>query len=255
MTKHYDTSFYAQAVVAQAAVEPTHYVQGETAHQAGFRDVKVLSPASLKKTYRSFYVALGKRLFDIAFALLLLPVLAPIIAVLCLLVRRDGGAGMFGHARVGKNGQTFKCWKIRTMVEGAEEKLAAYLASNPEAAAEWARDHKLTHDPRITRLGHFLRKTSLDELPQIWNVLLGEMSFVGPRPVVQDELKKYGTAVAFYLNQKPGVTGLWQVSGRNDVTYEERVLFDIQYFRLSSFAYDLKLIWLTVLSVVKATGR
>ncbi|GAA6198649.1 hypothetical protein NBRC116598_40940 [Pseudophaeobacter arcticus] len=141
------------------------------------------------------------------------------------------------------------------MVADAESRLEAYLKANPEAAAEWARDHKLTNDPRITRFGQFIRKTSLDELPQIWNVLKGEMSFVGPRPVVTKELEKYGQDLPSYLAQKPGITGLWQVSGRNDVSYDERVQMDVDYLEKRSFLIDLKIIGKTALSVLGRTGR
>ena len=202
-----------------------------------------------------FYRNYGKRAFDLTLAVLLLPILVPVIAVLWVLVRRDGGPGFFGHNRVGQGGNAFRCWKIRTMVVGAEQKLQAYLDSNPAAAAEWARDQKLTDDPRVTRLGAFLRKTSLDELPQIWNVLKGEMSFVGPRPIVRDELAKYGMSVGAYLNQKPGITGLWQVSGRNDVSYAARIRLDSEYLVAKSFVSDVKLILMTAVSVVCTTGK
>ncbi len=201
------------------------------------------------------YARGGKRVFDLVLAVLLLPLIAPAVAALWLLVRRDGGPGFFGHKRIGLNGQEFKCWKVRTMVMGAEERLQAYLASNPAAAAEWARDHKLSNDPRITRFGNFLRKSSLDELPQIWNVLKGEMSFVGPRPIVRDELPKYGVAAGAYLSQKPGITGLWQVSGRNDVSYTERVAMDVDYSLRGSLVFDMELILRTGVSVLGGTGR
>lgn len=202
-----------------------------------------------------FYTTIGKRVFDIAFALLLLPVLLPVIFLLSCLVRRDGGAGFFGHLRVGQGGTPFRCWKVRSMVVDAEARLQAHLDANPEAAAEWARDHKLTNDPRINRLGHFLRKTSLDELPQIWNVLKGEMSFVGPRPIVTAELDKYGSSAPAYLAQKPGITGLWQVSGRNDISYDERVALDVSYLDRCSFVTDLKIILKTAAAVLRTTGR
>lgn len=203
---------------------------------------------------RGNYQAWGKRAFDIAFALALLPVIAPVVAVLLLVVRRDGGSGLFGHLRVGRNGTEFRCWKIRTMVMDAEKKLQVYLRDNPEAAAEWARSRKLANDPRITPLGNFLRRTSLDELPQIWNVLKGEMSFVGPRPVVRDELKKYGSGAPCYLAQKPGVTGLWQVSGRNDVSYDERVRLDRRYRKEMTWALDARIILKTGTAVFERTG-
>jgi len=201
------------------------------------------------------YARFGKRVFDICFALLLLPILAPIILMLWLMVRRDGGNGFFGHRRVGRDGRIFKCWKLRSMVVDAETRLEAHLKAHPGAAAEWARDHKLTDDPRITGFGDFIRKTSLDELPQIWNVLKGEMSFVGPRPVVTKELEKYGNSLPAYLAQKPGITGLWQVSGRNDISYDERVAMDVAYLSQRSLSRDVAIIARTALAVVDRTGR
>ncbi|SDI80339.1 Sugar transferase involved in LPS biosynthesis (colanic, teichoic acid) [Salipiger marinus] len=204
---------------------------------------------------RTMYTRFGKRALDLTLAIAMLPLLLPVITVLWLLTRRDGGPGFFGHRRVGRNGKSFRCWKIRTMVVDAEAKLQQHLADNPEAAAEWARDHKLTNDPRITRIGNFLRRTSLDELPQIWNVLKGEMSFVGPRPVTRVEMKKYGFYRTAYLSMRPGITGLWQVSGRNDVSYDERVRMDVQYLSDASLANDLKLILGTGMAVLGSTGR
>lgn len=203
----------------------------------------------------TLYGKIGKRAFDVIFALLLLPAILPLIAVMWVIVRQDGGPGFFGHKRIGRNGKVFRCWKLRTMVPDAEAVLSDHLATNPAAAAEWARDHKLTDDPRITPLGHFLRRTSLDELPQIWNVLMGHMSFVGPRPIVRYELHKYGPHRTLYLSMTPGITGLWQVSGRNDVTYAERVQFDIDYARDFSFLRDVGLILRTASSVLLGTGR
>lgn len=201
------------------------------------------------------YSAYGKRAFDLCLAVILAPVFLPIITCLWLVAKRDGGPGFFGHSRVGQDGKSFICWKIRTMVVDAERKLDAYLAANPDAAAEWERDRKLTKDPRITKVGGFLRATSLDELPQLFNVLTGEMSFVGPRPMVQDELKRYGVFSGSYLAQKPGITGLWQVSGRNDISYDERVRLDAQYFIRRTLALDLRIILSTAGAVLKKTGR
>ncbi len=141
------------------------------------------------------------------------------------------------------------------MIADAETHLQAYLKANPDAAAEWERDHKLTSDPRINRLGHILRRTSLDELPQIWNVLKGDMSFVGPRPVVAVELVKYGGSASAYLAQKPGITGLWQVSGRNDVSYSHRVALDVDYLTRRSLAEDVRILSLTAAAVLLRTGR
>lgn len=141
------------------------------------------------------------------------------------------------------------------MVPDAEAKLKQYLSENPDAGAQWQRDFKLDNDPRITRLGNFLRKTSLDELPQIWNVIRGEMSFVGPRPVVQDELLRYGESEKFYLSVRPGITGLWQVSGRNDISYADRVRMDRIYASRYSMLQDTKIIAKTATVVLFPTGK
>lgn len=201
------------------------------------------------------YAAFGKRVCDLVFAFALLPILIPVIAVLWGLTRLDGGPGFFGHKRVGKDRRQFSCWKIRTMVPDAEAKLKQYLSENPDARAQWQRDFKLDNDPRITRLGNFLRKTSLDELPQIWNVIRGEMSFVGPRPVVQDELLRYGESEKFYLSVRPGITGLWQVSGRNNISYADRVRMDRIYASRYSMLQDTKIIAKTATVVLFPTGK
>lgn len=203
----------------------------------------------------TFYQRHGKRLFDTALALLLLPIIAPVIALLWLLVRRDGGPGFFGHTRLGQNGRPFKCWKLRSMVVDAQSALDQHLADNPDAAAEWSRDFKLRNDPRITRIGNFLRRSSLDELPQIFNVLKGEMSFVGPRPVIKDEVAQYGDKWARCFALRPGITGLWQISGRNETSYDARVALDMEYARRCSLRLDMKIIVLTGLSVLRMTGK
>lgn len=203
----------------------------------------------------SWYERFGKRAFDVCFAMLLLPILAPVIALLWLIARTDGGPGFFGHERVGKDGVMFRCWKIRSMSFDAKERLAELLAADPAARAEWERDQKLENDPRITSFGRFIRRTSLDELPQIINVLNGDMSFVGPRPIVEEELNRYGSAKGKYLSVKPGVTGLWQVSGRNECSYAERVQLDVKYCDAVSPTSDLSIIWLTVGTIVARTGK
>ena len=200
------------------------------------------------------YAGSMKRLFDVVLSLLLLPMIVPIVAILYVLVRRDGGAGFFGHARVGKDGKVFKCWKIRSMVPDAQERLEHLLATDPAARAEWERDRKLRNDPRVTRFGNFLRKSSLDELPQIWNVLRGEMSLIGPRPVTTSELDRYGAQAWVYEALRPGVTGLWQVSGRNDVSYDERVQMDARYYKGLSFTSDLGILARTASAVLGRTG-
>lgn len=217
-------------------------------------DAESYSVAPLR-SHRSLYEKYGKRALDLALAVSMLPVLLPVISVLWVLVRRDGANGFFGHKRIGQNGHEFYCYKIRTMVPNAEGKLQAYLDGNPEAAEEWEKTQKLTDDPRITAIGKFLRKTSLDELPQIWNVLRGEMSFVGPRPVTEPELERYGPQKRSYLSMRPGITGLWQVEGRGDGDYVERVQMDSRYSDQLSWKYDLALIARTALVVVRPTGR
>ena len=203
-----------------------------------------------------WYRDLGKRLFDLTLALAMVPFVGLLVAVLAAAVwASDGAKPFFGHMRVGRDGRMFRCWKLRSMVPDAQERLAACLESNPTAAREWAVYRKLSNDPRITRLGDFLRRTSLDELPQLWNVLRGEMSFVGPRPVTPDELEMYGAQRTAYWAVRPGITGLWQVSGRNDVTYDERVRLDGEYLRQMSFAADLGIVLRTARVVVRPTGR
>ncbi|SLN53384.1 Undecaprenyl phosphate N,N'-diacetylbacillosamine 1-phosphate transferase [Roseivivax jejudonensis] len=197
----------------------------------------------------------AKRGFDLSVALLLLPMLAPIILVLYLATRAGGGPGFFGHARIGRHGRAFRCWKIRTMVPDAEAVLAAHLAADPAAAREWAASFKLAADPRITRLGRILRETSLDELPQIVNVLRGEMSFVGPRPVTAVEMARYRGYEWCYLSGRPGITGLWQVSGRNDVDYDARVRLDVEYSSSRTLLMDIAILWRTIGAVLNATGR
>lgn len=206
-------------------------------------------------TANEIYRKIGKRAFDLTIAVLLAPMALLIVGGVALVVSRDGGSAFFGHKRIGKDGKVFKCWKIRSMVVDAEQRLAEHLENNPDAAKEWALDHKLTNDPRITALGNFLRKSSLDELPQLWNVVRGDMSLVGPRPIVRVELHKYGTHCSDYMSVKPGVTGLWQVSGRNDISYDERVQLDVDYVKKASFGLDVKLILKTAMAVVSRTGK
>jgi len=206
---------------------------------------------------RISYRETGKRILDFTLAALAVPptlVIVLLIAVV-MVVSGDRGPIFFGHKRIGKNGKTFRCWKIRSMVTDAEKKLRAHLDANPEAAAEWERDHKLENDPRITRFGAFLRATSLDELPNVWNVLKGDLSLVGPRPIVRAEVRKYGCNKRDYFSVRPGVTGLWQISGRNDITYRQRVLLDVEYIQNISMKLDLKVILATVGAVLNRTGK
>jgi exopolysaccharide production protein ExoY len=195
------------------------------------------------------------RAFDIVVALAVILFTAPLLIAIALGVKlHDGGPALFGHKRIGMGGRTFRCFKFRSMVVDAEAKLAALLASDPQSRAEWELDFKLRHDPRITPLGDFLRRSSLDELPQLFNVLLGDMSIVGPRPIVQSEVERYGARIESYHAVRPGITGLWQVSGRNDVSYRRRVAMDAVYARGKCLSWDVKILLLTVPAVFLAKG-
>ncbi len=195
-----------------------------------------------------------KRGFDIVVASLLLLFLAPVFALLCYMVKRDGGNAIYGHERVGQDGKKFKCLKFRSMVTNSKEVLENLLATSEEARREWDKDFKLKNDPRITRIGGFLRKTSLDELPQLWNVIRGEMSLVGPRPVIEAELERYAGDVDYYLMAKPGMTGLWQVSGRNDIDYDTRVYFDSWYVKNWALWTDIAILFKTAGVVLRRDG-
>ncbi|WP_205950311.1 undecaprenyl-phosphate galactose phosphotransferase WbaP [Pantoea stewartii] len=195
-----------------------------------------------------------KRGFDIVVASLLLIFLAPVFALLCYMVKRDGGNAIYGHERVGQDGKKFKCLKFRSMVTNSKEVLENLLATSEEARREWDKDFKLKNDPRITRIGGFLRKTSLDELPQLWNVIRGEMSLVGPRPVIEAELERYAGDVDYYLMAKPGMTGLWQVSGRNDIDYDTRVYFDSWYVKNWALWTDIAILFKTAGVVLRRDG-
>ena|SRR5579859_2467560 len=206
--------------------------------------------ASLKEPARR----LSKRAFDIAASSLLLALLSPLLLAIIALIARDGGKVLFGHRRIGAQGRTFKCLKFRSMVPNAEAVLREVLEKDPEARAEWERDFKLRNDPRITPIGNFLRSTSLDELPQLINVLLGDMSLVGPRPIVADEVPRYGAAFHDYTSCRPGITGIWQISGRNDTGYTKRVQLDQHYARNWSFTADIVVLLRTPIAVLRRSG-
>ena len=198
---------------------------------------------------------LFKRIFDITATVIGGILILPVIAIVAILIYLDSpGPIVFGHKRVGQGGKEFPCYKFRSMVPNAQEALEIYLKENPEAREEWERDFKLKDDPRVTKIGKFLRKTSLDELPQLWNVLIGDMSLVGPRPIVRAEVEKYGEYINDFYLVPPGITGVWQVSGRNDTTYEERVLMDSWYVHNWSVWIDIVYLVKTVLAVLKGKG-
>jgi Undecaprenyl-phosphate galactose phosphotransferase WbaP len=196
-----------------------------------------------------------KRVLDIVVCLSVLVLGLPLLAAIAVAIKMtDPGPVLFGHTRIGQHGRRFKTWKFRTMKVNAEALLREHLAHNPQARAEWNQCHKLRDDPRVTRLGTFLRHTSLDELPQVWNVLCGEMSLVGPRPIVDDEVHHYGKAMRLYAMVKPGITGLWQSSGRNEVGYRDRVLLDEFYVRHWSPWLDVFVLAKTINALIRRKG-
>jgi exopolysaccharide production protein ExoY len=196
----------------------------------------------------------AKRLLDIVGALILAVMLSPVLLIVGLTLARDSGPIIYGHPRTGRHGRSFRCLKFRTMVPNAEQVLRELLHQDPELQLEWHRDQKLRNDPRVTTIGRFLRRTSLDELPQLWNVLKGEMSLVGPRPVVREEWQRYGRRLDTYLEAKPGVTGLWQVMGRSDSCYRRRVALDSYYVRKRSLMLDIFILLRTVKVVLYGRG-
>ena len=207
------------------------------------------------KSRHSGLGAYAKRLFDFSSSLGALIFLSPmILMVTMLLLISQGRPILIKHRRVGRNGKSFGCLKFRTMVVNAEAVLQDYLATSPALRAEWDATHKLKNDPRITPLGKALRKSSLDELPQLLNIVRGDMSVVGPRPIVQDEVKHYGNYIADYTKVRPGLTGLWQVSGRSDVSYKHRVLLDVTYVKNWKFSNDMMIILKTVPAVLNSAG-
>ena len=207
---------------------------------------------NLKSPFNRFV----KRTFDLAVSILFLPLLLPLILVLGILIRIGSpGPVFYRHGRVGRRGKAFSVYKFRSMYRDSEERLKRILRNDAEARQEWDTHFKLKNDPRITKMGAFLRKTSLDELPQIFNVLLGEMSLVGPRPVVQEEITKYyKEGTAYYHLVRPGITGLWQVSGRSDIDYDMRVRLDTWYVLNWSLWLDILLLFKTIRVVIQREG-
>ena len=198
---------------------------------------------------------IAKRALDIVGAGVGLVLLAPFFLIVALMVRADGGPAFFAHQRVGRGGKLFGCLKFRSMVIDSQARLEALLANDSAARAEWEATRKLKNDPRITRIGRFLRSTSLDELPQLINVLRGEMSLVGPRPVQEAEIDRYyGASAAHYMAVRPGITGLWQVSGRSETSYESRVALDVTYVSRPSLLADISILLRTPVAVLSRRG-
>lgn len=199
--------------------------------------------------------SLRGRIFDIALSSLLLAALAPLmIATALAIYLEDGGLVLFAQSRLGFAGRSFRCFKFRSMCVDAEMRLGALLEASPAARAQWEQDHKLKVDPRITRVGAFIRKYSLDELPQLFNVLRGDMTLVGPRPIIQAEVWRYGRRFGHYCAVKPGLTGLWQVNGRSDASYRSRVAMDVVYARNRGPFLDLKILLATIPAVILSRG-
>lgn len=202
-----------------------------------------------------FWPRFCKRSFDVTLSLIVALLLSPILLCICIIVKLSSkGPILYGHSRIGKNNKTFRVWKFRSMRTDADTILRAHLDADPELCAEWQRDHKLKRDPRVTRIGGLLRKSSLDELPQLWNVICGDMSLVGPRPIVDAEVEKYGDSFGQYSLVPPGVTGLWQVSGRNNTTYELRTRIDDYYVRNWSLSLDTYILLRTVKTILLSEG-
>ena len=203
----------------------------------------------------TFQYRCTKRVFDVLLVLLSLPVLLPLLAVIsALVILSSRGPVFYSHRRIRQNGAFFSMWKFRTMCENSAEVLEDYLASHPEARMEWNRTHKLKRDPRITGVGRVLRRYSMDELPQVWNVVRGQMTLVGPRPIVAAEVEKYGDSFQHYCHVKPGLTGLWQVSGRSELSYAQRVALDCDYVQRWSLRRDVVILSRTLSSVVNKDG-
>jgi exopolysaccharide production protein ExoY len=196
-----------------------------------------------------------KRTFDIVAGLLAAIISSPLFLVCYFLVLANSGRPvLFRHRRIGFAGREFTCLKFRTMAVDAEKRLQQHLAANPGAAREWMNNQKLQDDPRVTRIGKIMRRTSLDELPQLFNILKGEMSLVGPRPIVVEEITKYQEHFYVYAGSRPGLTGLWQIKGRNETTYAERVAFDVEYLRNWSLRRDVAILLMTVKRVLEGCG-
>ena len=212
-------------------------------------------PSAIAKAHGTHRQPLGgrpKRGLDLVVASTALVLALPLMVVAALLIKViTGGPVLFVHRRIGFNGRLFDCYKFRTMAENADQVLEEYLACNQRAAEEWRETQKLKNDPRITLLGQMLRKSSLDELPQLINIIRGEMSCVGPRPIVASELSRYGSVACEYLKTRPGLTGLWQISGRNDIDYASRVALDAQYVRNWSIWTDLIILAKTAYAVMR----
>jgi len=243
---------HTAALVALSVARPAWLGHWQTAHGYGIGGAAPASAGEARPSVPARYIV--KRCFDVVCGALLIVVLSPLLITLMVVVWCDGGPAFYGHVRVGQHGRKFRCMKFRSMVVNADQMLKQLLDTDPQARAEWESGFKLKNDVRVTRIGRFLRRTSLDELPQLWNVMRGEMSLVGPRPIVDEELARYGADVKYYLQVRPGMTGLWQVSGRSNTDYATRVSLDVDYVKNWSVLRDVVILFKTIKVVVKGHG-
>lgn len=218
------------------------------------KDDLIITPKitrTAKKTNTTNYIKV-KRIFDIVLASIALVLLSPVFLLLAIIIKADSkGSVFFAHTRIGKNGKKFKMYKFRTMYENAQEMIKDFT---PEQKKEWEENFKLKEDPRITKIGKVLRKTSLDELPQIINIIKGDLSIIGPRPIIDDELEKYGEEKEKFLSVTPGLTGYWQANGRSATTYEDRMKMELYYIDHMSAKLDLQIFFKTFVTVFKKEG-
>jgi lipopolysaccharide/colanic/teichoic acid biosynthesis glycosyltransferase len=226
----------------------------ELTQHFGFNAKPVLSDDIFLKTAHPFSAFIIRAL-DIMISVAALLFFSPVLLVVALVVKfQDGGSFFYSQRRLGLGGREFACHKFRSMLVDSQARLEQLLATDADARAEWARDHKLKQDPRITAFGRFIRKTSLDEFPQLFNVIKGDMSLVGPRPIVRDEIKKYGRTFPIYASIKPGITGLWQISGRNNISYARRVAMDRYFAGRCTVGFYLYILVMTVPAILVQRG-
>ena len=238
----------------ESTESPVSVADGYSYVESGPRTVRV-SARRNRIPSQLFRYRVVKRWIDLALVLLATPILVPVLCIVAaLVVLSSPGPVFYSHRRLRRNGSFFSMWKFRTMCVNSAEVLDEYLAKHPEARAEWSKSHKLRRDPRITPIGYVLRRYSIDELPQVWNVVNGTMSLVGPRPIVAAEVEKYGEYFSYYCRVNPGLTGLWQVSGRSTLSYDARVLLDRDYVEAWSLTGDAKILMRTFLSVANQDG-
>ena len=247
LVEEYDKSFSNLILVSDAKQISSIWVSPQ--------DIGGILGLRIRQNLLSRWQQFFKRLVDIGLILLASPVLIPALTFIALLIKLDSrGCIFYTQKRIGRRGEEIKIWKFRTMVPDADRVLEKYLLANPEYKAEWEATQKIKNDPRITKIGKILRRLSLDEFPQLWNVFKGEMSLVGPRPIVEEEVNNYGRCYKLYKQVRPGITGLWQVSGRNDVSYDRRVRLDEYYVRNWSIWMDLYILFNTIFVVLSAKG-